>query len=178
MNGKSTCLMDTGVNAVSTAAAKCSAIGAHLTLPLNQQHNDEMRTAFDALGAEHVALDGNFARNDGKWLKGDGTAVGYFNWYPGEPNSVEDTAYLGTFKNSQWNDFNHYDSVHIVCQQDKPECCTADDIVLECSPNQIELYVPRCFFEKQGVSPSTVFVGEDAAISACQGAFDGLVVFF
>merc|ERR1711935_1071550 len=192
LNGKLTCLKDYGVNAISTAAAKCASLGARLPLPLNQQHNADLRIAFESLGAGYTALDGNDVQNEGHWRQTDGTPLDYFDWSPFQPDNAltdhgaETENYLGTWHNGQWNDFSDWTVdwdktledyylavVHTVCEQDKPECCTADEIVLECSPNEIELYVPRCFFEKQGVSPSTVFVGEDANISACQGAVDG-----
>ena len=122
--------MDTGVSAISSAAAKCASIGARLPLPLNQQHDTEMRNAFDSLGAGYVALDGNDNDDEGQWHKNDGTAIGYFNWQPGNPDNYNHDgvteSYLGTWKNGLWNDFGDasaaiYD-VHIVCQQNKPEC--------------------------------------------------------
>ena len=130
LNGESSCLMDTGVSAISSAAATCASIGAHLPLPLNQQHDAEMRNAFDSLGAGYVALDGNDNDDEGQWHKNDGTAIGYFNWQPGNPDNYDHDgvteSYLGTWKNGLWNDFGDasaaiYD-VHIVCQQNKPEC--------------------------------------------------------
>ena len=180
-------MKDYGVNAVSTAAATCAAIDAHLPLPLNKQHSTEMRAAFDAFGAKGVVLDGNDIDDDGQWLRADGTAIGYFNWWPGQPiTRKKGSDYLCMSSLSvnhgdnggTWTTYGPASQFSIICEQDKPECCTADNIVLECSPNEIELNVPRCFLEQQSVSPSTVFVGEDAAISACQGAFDGFVVFF
>ena len=131
-------------------------------------------------------------QEEGQWCRADGTAVEYFNWHEFEANNyLGKEHYIVTWKNGQWNDMNDFfvfdectncveecrHTVHIVCEQDKPECCTTDDIVLECSSSQVKLNVQRCFFEQLGISSSSVFVGEDASISACQGAIDGLRLF-
>ena len=176
INGKPTCLINTGVSAISAGAHKCASGGYRQPLPLNQQENVDFRAAFDALGASHVGLDVTDVHGEGQWRDAYGTAVGYFNWYPGEPNNSGNEDFVGMLPPShhgKWNDYQHSYQVHIVCQQAKPECCTADDIVLECSPDKVELSVPRCFYEQQGIKPSTIFVGEDAGISACQGALVG-----
>merc|ERR1711935_12450 len=75
LNGKSSCLKNTGKSAISSAAAKCASIGAHLPMPLNQQHNTQMQAAFMSFGLDLVALGGNDVDEEDQWRTADGTAV-------------------------------------------------------------------------------------------------------
>ena len=125
LNGKSSCLKNTGKSAISSAAAKCASIGAHLPMPLNQQHNAQMQAAFESLGLAEssVALGGNDVDEEDQWRTADGTAVQYFNWFTNQPDdwkNNEDYVMMSLERNGQWIDVAGSNSnFNIVCEQDK-----------------------------------------------------------
>jgi len=130
LNGESSCLKKYGKHAINTAAATCASASAHLPLPVNQQHDADMRAALTALGfglTDNVALDGDDIDVEGQWQRADGTTIDYLNWKAGEPNDFnggED--FMGTAWYSGWADFSPTHVVNVVCQQDicqqKPTC--------------------------------------------------------
>jgi len=127
-NGKSSCVKNIGKHRLNTAAAACAAVGAHMPLPLNQQHDADMQVAFAALGVDVFALDLNDVNAENRWLRDDGTKVGYFNWNAGEPNNSggsEDYVYHRGADN-RWNDANGNANIWTVCQidicQQEPTC--------------------------------------------------------
>jgi len=125
LNGKSSCLKNTGKSAISSAAAKCASIGAHLPMPLNQQHNAQMQAAFESLGLAEssVALGANDVDEEDQWRTADGTAVQYFNWFTNQPDdwkNNEDYVMMSLERNGQWIDVAGSNSnFNIVCEQDK-----------------------------------------------------------
>jgi len=123
LNGKSSCLKNTGKSAISSAAAKCASIGARLPMPLNSQHNVQMQAAFESLGLASVALGGNDVDEEDQWREADGTGVKYFNWYGANPDNWknnEDYLMMWVERNGQWNDIVGSNSnLDIVCEQDK-----------------------------------------------------------
>merc|ERR1712153_250661 len=111
-----------------SCSTECAAVGAHMPLPLNQQHDADMQVAFAALGVDVFALDLNDVNAENRWLRDDGTKVGYFNWNAGEPNNSggsEDYVYHRGADN-RWNDANGNANIWTVrqidiCQQE-PTC--------------------------------------------------------
>ena len=180
ISGTSQCFKKAGLTRHSLAAAKCASLGGHLPLPLNKQQNDEMAAAFEEMGLAFVILNINKlnVNSDNQFLDIDGNLISYFNWNPGEPND-EPNKYVKMFPgNGVWVDTpGHYEYESTVCQQPKDNCCAADNIVLDCSPDQIELRVPSCFYDQQSVQSDTIFVGGKKEDSACHGSTDGSVAF-
>merc|ERR1712128_401925 len=86
-NGKSSCVKNIGTHRLNTAAAACAAVGAHMPLPLNAQHDADMQVAFAALGVDVFALDLNDVNAENRWLRDDGTKVGYFSWNDANGNA-------------------------------------------------------------------------------------------
>merc|ERR1711892_1158435 len=79
----------------------------------------------DTLNAKYVALDANDALDEGQWTEADGTAIGFFNWSPAEPNNVGNEDYVGMYEeNGQWNDVTSSSIANIVCEQDKCDSCS------------------------------------------------------
>jgi len=142
LNGKSSCLKNTGKSAISSAAATCASMGSHLPLPLNKQHDTEMRNAFDTLGAQWTALDGTDVDKEGEWHQADGTVIEYFNMYSGQPDNHNHGTvtenYLATWLSNKWNDYPAHYLVNVVCQQNMPECCPG------CSPDVEHHLEPTC----------------------------------
>merc|ERR1712021_114734 len=108
-NGKSSCVKNIGKHRLNTAAAACAAVGAHMPLPLNAQHDADMQVAFAALGVDVFALDLN-------------------DWNAGEPNNSggsEDYVYHRGAAD-RWNDANGNANIWTVCQidicQQTPTC--------------------------------------------------------
>ena len=163
---------------VSGAAAQCAAIGGRLPLPLNEQENDDLLEAANSMlnnNLQWMVL-GIRDVNDA-WRDVDGKEVSYTNWGSGQPDSKSQD-FVFMHNQGKWFDWEGIYTWPVICQQDKPDCCTADEIVLECSPEQVDLEVPTCFYEQQGFTPSTIIVGANGTDSMCQGAVDGLFLLF
>ena len=70
-----------------------------------------------------------------------------------------------------WRDVHKF-YYHTICEQaklSKPECCSSEDIILECSPGQLDLTVPKCFLDDQNVDAALSFIGTESDNAQCQG---------
>ena len=163
-------------------------MGAVVPLPRNEQENDDLyalwETYVPALGysiyQEYLVLGMDDLNHEGQWQDWTGSAVKYTNWYTGHPDrisglSVKDHAlmlgsHFGT-PAKQWIAFYNNTKAHVICQLAN---CTIDDIVLECSPSNIALSIPKCFLDDKEIDASEIYIGETIAESsgdgdACQG---------
>ena len=155
-------------------------MGAVVPLPRNQQENDDLyelwATYVPIERRMYLALGMNDINNEGQWQDLADNPVTYFNWRPDQPDQWggnEDYAIMlgNRFRGaSMWADYGR-NVVDVLCQL---PCSTLDDIVLECSPTNIALSIPKCFLDDKKIDSSAVYIGQNTAESsgdgdACQG---------
>ena len=47
--------------------------------------------------------------------------------------------------------------------------CNGKDITLNCSPSQIEMLIPECFFTERNINPKSAKIGQNADDAKCLG---------
>ena len=165
-------------------------MGAVVPLPRNEQENDDLLAAWDtcasmATQSYQLALGMDDITNQGQWRDVNGNAVTFFNWLYSRPTSLENRENAAMFgsrhvNRGKWIDFSYNWQADVLCQlsnyirETELSNCTVDDIVLECSPSNIALSIPKCFFDDKKIETSEIFIGESIAKSSgdgdnCQG---------
>ena len=117
LNGQSNCLLSVGKHPIRTGNERCADVGGRLPLPLNQKHNQELRAAFNSMGATaQVALGLNYF--DGKWRDVDSNAVEYFSWLPNSDLANADYKQFALmWPQTKWlNEQQNYQT-KIICQK-------------------------------------------------------------
>ena len=123
IGNKKTYLKLIGKTRLDQALKVCQQFNAKLPLPKNEQEDTDLYKAFQALGVNGGAVDGNDVAKEGKWVDSSGQALTYTNWYPGQPSNHDIENYLEYAANElkgQWNDADHDHVSYLVCERPVP----------------------------------------------------------
>ncbi len=102
------------------AQATCVANGGHLAIVNDTQENTFLANFLTTQSA-YIGLSDHETEGEFKWVNGD--ALGYTNWYPGQPNNFNGSQhFVELLSNGQWND--QYGKVTLEYIMEIPSCTT------------------------------------------------------
>ena len=105
----------------SVAEGYCNKLGGHLASVHSLEENDFISGLADG----EYWIGANDMKTEGQWVWSDGSALGYTNWFAGEPNDSsppyygrEDCMHYRKYSSGrkQWNDQNCDKTYNFVCK--------------------------------------------------------------
>ena len=158
-------------------------MGAVLPLPRNEQENDDLLAVWNTytstvyMNRHSLALGMDYITNERQWRDWSGNEVTFFNWHSYYAKlSMQNHAvmfgrpYIDHGIDGEWYGWSGNPKVAVLCQLSN---CSIDDIVLECSPTNIALSVPKCFLDDKEIDSSEVYIGQNTASGDGESSGDG-----